>query len=209
MTKLKNLSTNGGIFPVPDASIIKSTIAIVVEIGADRRARNLDIEYRWGSVTTLTSTMTEQTILTSVASGASTYLGQIGSLTRRLTLNVAQPALIIFRLSKDLDWQFSHDCSPISLGEQASSANSPSRKYYANARRIDSNGNGIPDDLDGCMVACFDCDGAGLTKLGGTGFSHPINLHVDLVDRDRDGKIVRRLPIIIDPDVKNPGGTQP
>lgn len=82
MTKLKNLSTNGGIFPVPDASIIKSTIAIVVEIGADRRARNLDIEYRWGSVTTLTSTMTEQTILTSVASGASTYLGQIGSLTR-------------------------------------------------------------------------------------------------------------------------------
>ncbi|MCP4616639.1 MAG: hypothetical protein GY844_09385, partial [Bradyrhizobium sp.] len=44
-----------------------------------------------------------------------------------------------------------------------------------------------------------------LWDANGTGVKHGLNLHVDFVERARDGTVIRRLPVIIDPDVENRG----
>ena len=211
-TTVSTTSTRGGLFDVPTGTSIKPNFVIVVEIGADRSKRNLDIEYRWGSVTKLTVDITADKILQSVAANNSIYLRTIETLRPRLSLNVPNTAMIIFRLSDDLDWQFSHDVPPVSLGLLAAQSSTSSKNYYENAQRILPGGSPDNGNQDKCMVACFLCDGASLTQdstANPKSFTHSINLHVDLLDRDRDGNIIRRLPIVIDPDVKNPGGSEP
>ena len=62
-------------------------------------------------------------------------------------------------------------------------------------------------DSDGRISAVSFCARTPLRlwDQGGTGVKHGFNLHVDFVERARDGSVIRRLPVIIDPDVENRG----
>ncbi len=203
-----------GTYDVPPNIGKIPTRIIAVEVGADLGKRNLNIDYVWGSDSNYVATDLP-VILVSVAKGESTYLRKIKTRKERMSLNVKEISVIIFRLSDDIDWQFSYDRSPISLSEESMKTTtydqdgSPKEFFFGNAHRILENGTvDLDPKTDNCNVACLICDGAGLTRPSGS-YKLSINLHVDLLDRDRGGNIIGRLPIVIDPDVKNPGGSEP
>ncbi|HWT13731.1 MAG TPA: nucleotide synthetase [Allosphingosinicella sp.] len=111
---------------------------------------------------------------------------------------------VIYRLSEDKNWQFSREGPPITVGQAAHDLGT-----YYDAFRVDKGGyadRGTDPKFvrDGCRVAHFIADGAKIVEQAGC-YSHPINLHVDLIWTE--GGREHYMPIIIDPDVRYPGGS--
>lgn len=117
----------------------------------------------------------------------------------RLSLGNKRYAYVIYRLSQNKNWQFCRDFAPITLGRKAYNS-----KRYFEARRYDRDGSiskvedGEPA-ADNSIVAYFIAD----NENYGNYLGHSINLHVDLLYRGTR----RRLPIVIDPDIRYPGGS--
>jgi hypothetical protein len=127
-----------------------------------------------------------------------------------LSLNNDRGRYIIFKLKDGLNWQFAREGWPITIGEQG-------ENYFFDAFRIDADGVADRGDdkqlrRDGCMIAYVIASGDAAIKDGGA-YCHPINLHVDLIGEvlPDSGPPAQKcyLPIIIDPDVRYPGGTDP
>jgi hypothetical protein len=112
---------------------------------------------------------------------------------------------VIIRLAQGKIWQFCSDQPPFTLGTKAFKAD-----VYREARRFD---NGVPERIyqqpansgefkpvaDGSRVAYFIAD----NRASGNFVNHGFNIHVELTFR---GSHVR-LPIVIDPDIRWPGGS--
>lgn len=113
---------------------------------------------------------------------------------------------VIYVLSNK-SWQFTRVGYPITIGPKPSS-----RGIYFDAFRIfesyaDRDLGGPFDDpaakpRDNCKMTCFISDGK-TAKGSKNEYDHPINLHVDLVFR---AVKPRYMQIMIDPDVRFPGG---
>jgi hypothetical protein len=121
-----------------------------------------------------------------------------------LSLNNRRFSYVIYKLSSK-NWQFCRDHPPVSIGELGKAAG-----VYFNARRIDENGKEERVDIDrrlpvtdNCMVAHFIADGFKATGFTGS-YTHALNLHVDLIYEERERAYI---PLVIDPDVRNPGGS--
>lgn len=117
---------------------------------------------------------------------------------------------VVYVLQLDKNWQFSRDHAPFSTEEGMTNPIGARRCHYG-ARRVDPNGNqervipGMPAK-DNCMVAYFVSNGAKAAS-GTTGrYTHPLNIHVDLLFGAQDKG---RIPLIIDPDIRFPGGSGP
>jgi hypothetical protein len=105
---------------------------------------------------------------------------------------------VIFKLS-DRHWQFARKGPPITIGARGHGA-----RAYFNAIRVDAQG--MPDPTPGAekdnhKVAYFIVDGRQIPAP--YPYPHPFNLHVDLRFTGGAG----HLPIVIDPDIRHPGGS--
>lgn len=123
-----------------------------------------------------------------------------------LSLSNNRLSYVIYVLTKK-NWQFARRGWPITV------MLTPTGRYYG-ARRADASGYVGADsgqDIDGnftwirddCHVAFFIADGRSPAPDGDN-----INLHVDLTFRDLDQNEYY-MPLIIDPDIRWPGGSEP
>lgn len=119
-----------------------------------------------------------------------------------LSLNNRRLSYVVYKL-RSRNWQFAKNHPPFSIGKKGKDA-----QVYFEARRVDKYGNvervrkrkPVKDD---CMVAYFIADG--FKAAGFTGqYIHALNIHVDLVFGSRPRGYT---PLIIDPDVRHPGGS--
>lgn len=92
------------------------------------------------------------------------------------------------------DWEFSIEGPPITIAKK-----SLPKSAYFEARSV---GAGGETTGPGRKVAYLIADGDAAHN-GGPNYEDRINLHVDIVMGDQ------RIPIIIDPDIRNPGGSEP
>jgi hypothetical protein len=115
-------------------------------------------------------------------------------------------AYLVFRLSSDFDWQFNEFTVPFSMHKDdlPYCRFAGGGKFAADGAHVDPS-----KKLSDCRYAYFIVNGPNLPgNLPGQGpqdFIRPFNMHIELLER---GNVTHnRIPIIIDPDVRNPGGS--
>ena len=116
-----------------------------------------------------------------------------------MSINGKKSRLVVLKLSESNNLQFNQQGSPISV--EVGKAD-----HFGGVFKIDNQATFIrSQDLMGehptphCKHAIFAVDAITSTPLR-------FNIHLDLVEYDDDGDIAYTIPIIIDPDVRHPGG---
>jgi len=194
---------------LPDPGLHPDRV-IVREIDFRVPGRRLEFYFSRGRTVDLAATgQTLQSVVDSVCDGTFQFPAQPPRLNRPyrspLSLENDQLSYVVYLLNSGKDWQFARRGWPISI------AVARTKNYYA-AHRADASGHAGADDgsnfsreRDGCHVAFFIADG----RLASSDekYGDFINIHVDLVYRDTDE--TRFMPLIIDPDVRYPGGSEP
>lgn len=118
-----------------------------------------------------------------------------------LSLQNRKHAYIIIKLAGK-NWQFSYDKAPFSLSVEAARTGA-----YLHARKVDPQGRIVEPGTPtaNCKIAFFVAEGHNVWN-GTDSFSHGFNLHLDLRYKDSETRD-SFMPIIIDPDVRYPGGS--
>lgn len=111
-----------------------------------------------------------------------------------LDINAQQECYIIIELTSDFDWQFSRDGDGITLKDNFSNRFVDLTHVFKDGSVIKGGSQMKP----GCRMVYF----AVIDPPKG---EHPFNMHVDLLYPAMTPEA--RLPIVIDPDIKHPGGT--
>lgn len=109
---------------------------------------------------------------------------------------------VVLKLSSRHNWQFSSSCAPFMMDRSDEGKN-----RFFEARRFDPTGNVIDGAVvqDGCKFAYFIVDPTKFKTNSQGEFQHRFNIHIDLLEMN--GSLIdNRIPIIIDPDVRHPGG---
>lgn len=125
-----------------------------------------------------------------------------------LSLNNQALTYVVYKLS-DKNWQFCRNHPPFTVGPKLKN-----KDIYFEARRVtpwgakerivwDPGTEKWAPVTDECTVAYFIADGWKAKGIIGT-YVHAINIHVDLVFK---GTSTAYTPLIIDPDVRHPGGS--
>lgn len=118
-----------------------------------------------------------------------------------LSLSNRELTYVIYRLSLIKNWQFASNFPPFTIGKAGKES-----KCHFRARRVDRQGvkdrivDGLPEK-SGCKIAYFISHGAKAYVNGD--YIHDINIHVELL---YGGNSVR-MPLVIDPDIRFPGGS--
>lgn len=105
-----------------------------------------------------------------------------------LDFSIAKKCYIVLKLEGDF-WEFNLDCG-------VSTKLDLKGRYYEL----------VPHSRKGRVVAISFCARAPEPENLADLVRHAINLHVDFLDHGGTGGTLRRLPVIIDPDVENRGG---
>jgi hypothetical protein len=114
-----------------------------------------------------------------------------------LSLQNGELAYVVYRLRRGKNWEIADRSFPFSVGRKGHHYCFDAHRVWSSFRDRDQGG----PVRTGCFLGYFIADGA--TPKGITGrYDFPINVHVDLLFAG--GK---RMPIIIDPDVRYPGGS--
>lgn len=128
-----------------------------------------------------------------------------------LSLRNETRSYVVYRLSSK-NWQFGRRGFPITVGSMGED-----KDYCFDAFKVPASGYGDRDPgfpfhstanqpLDDCKVAFFISDGEeARADVDDDQYSHAINLHVDVEYKTPP----RRIPIMLDPDVRFPGGANP
>jgi hypothetical protein len=125
---------------------------------------------------------------------------------RPMDLSLRAPTCFIFRLSRNWNWRFSQKARGATLGKNVGT----DILNYCNLRHVLGNGTEQPDPFphnEVCRLIYFfakPIPGA----MGGppATFNHSFNLNIEIVYPD-DGGVANTIPILIDPDVRYPGGS--
>ena len=116
-----------------------------------------------------------------------------------LDINISDNCWIIFELDRNINWQFSRD-SPHCLTTKLN-------KYsnYFNLRHVTKENifNGGTPPGENCNFIYF---AVGKKDSEFKNFNDAFNLHVEFLQKRYDGT-PQRLKLLIDPEVRNPGGT--
>ena len=112
---------------------------------------------------------------------------------------------VVFLLDRDWNWQFARTGAVISIEEGVGD-------YFREARRVDDRGTPTdrraPAPVDGAMAAYVLAHGRRARQNSRhDSYSHEFNLHVEFLKGNSGGGIVSRQPLIIDPDIRYPGGS--
>jgi hypothetical protein len=110
------------------------------------------------------------------------------------------PTYVVLRLDPALNWRFSADGAAISL-KNAGVAN-----HYGGLRHVLDDGTPKVEPTEGCRLVYF---AAMPPAVGANGqYRHGFNFHVELVQNSSGHSSEQSmLPIVIDPDVGYPGGS--
>lgn len=116
-----------------------------------------------------------------------------------LSLNCAEPSNIVFTLSTKDNFQFALDADPIQFKDDAH------KERYANFNRVAPDGTPYPFDApygssDPCKMVTFEAI-APTDK-----YIDRFNFVVDVIHENKPGK-KSPLRLLIDPDIRNPGGS--
>jgi hypothetical protein len=117
---------------------------------------------------------------------------------RPLDLNCGDATHFILFLSNQRRWRFSRTAKAVTLGN----FDEEERKNYLSLRHVvdDNAGTPAPDLNRDCKIVHF------IARKTSDDFHHPFNLNIELVyTADPSGP--NTIPIVIDPDVRNPGGS--
>lgn len=107
-----------------------------------------------------------------------------------------EPTYIVFKLDPRLNWHFS-DNDPVISHKNAADA-----PYYGGLRHVRPNGSYSALPVADCMIVFL------VAKPPEGEYKHGFNFHVDLIQKPHlDHRQTRILPIIIDPDIRFPGGS--
>lgn len=118
-----------------------------------------------------------------------------------LSLNCAAPSNIIFTLSSKDNFQFATDADPIQFKEGADASR------YANFCRVAPDGTSYPfgkpyGGKEPCKMVTFEA------VAPTANYVDRFNFVVDVVHENKPGK-KSPLRLLIDPDIRNPGGSGP
>ena len=183
------------------ATVVVGEVALTVENGTIR------IGFSRGHKPVRISGRQEfETILKEVALGKYEYTDLKPRWLPDLSLGIKDNCYVVMRLSSDLNWQFIRDAAPFSLSPSANS------DIYYDATRVDAEGNivptrdscGRPVVKDGCMTAFFIADGKTAMEHHKDGFIHHYNINLEIRGTDEHGGVAWQ-PLVIDPDIRNPG----
>lgn len=121
-----------------------------------------------------------------------------------LSLNAEAPLLLylVFKLSDNWQWQFSSDFYPFMI-----SSDDAGKHIFVDAKRFDSGGNiaAFPGKIvEGSRYAFFIWNGTNLPSS--PDFQHRFNIHLEFLEM-AGTSVHSKIPIIVDPDVRHPGGT--
>ena len=109
---------------------------------------------------------------------------------------------LVIRLPEKSNIQFNANYLPLTM-DHANIVN----EQFVESGKFDSKGNRFSPrrKLENCKYAFFTVNGPNLPDDGAAEFIRRFNIHVELLE-SYGGKVINRIPIIIDPDVRNPGG---
>lgn len=205
--------------PLPLRSSTRPLYAIIREVDYRREGTDDELWFyysRWSDNVDVPSVNRLEELINDVADRdyrwdhqSPSYPDPTKPFTSLLSLKNTQVSYVIFKLS-DKPWQFCGRGRPITVGRKGMQ-----KEAYFEGHRVFSGWNekdtGTPfDDPDppknGSKVAYFiaDAEKAGRNEPRNE-YSHPMNLHVDLRQTVNGDKYY--MPIIIDPDVRYPGGS--
>ena len=116
---------------------------------------------------------------------------------RPLDVNCSDTTLFIFYLSSQRDWRFTRRARAVTLGD----FDEQEQKNYYGLRHVTNEGiSGAPPLTSDCKIAFF------TAKKSSDRFAHPFNLNIELLyTSDTEGE--NTVPMVIDPDVRYPGGS--
>lgn len=117
------------------------------------------------------------------------------ALENPLDLNVPGPAFIVMRLADAVDWRFDHTKGAVTTKLAANAAN------YGGLRYVMANGQVSEIPVAGCRLVYF------IANPPIAPYFHGFNLEVLLAQSPGSVGQPRALPITIDPDIRNPGGS--
>ncbi len=143
-------------------------------------------------------------ILLGLINGNYNQQGPVDQYYRPLDLNLSYPSIIVFWLNAEPSWRFSHKSYGATLGE----FDVPSeRNNYFSLRHVllDPSGSEsyFNDHTKRCRIIYF------TAKPPNRSFFHPFNLNVEYLFNDVNGDSKpNTLPVVIDPDIRNPGGSE-
>lgn len=146
------------------------------------------------------------TIITQLLAGQSPNLGDVAEYRRPLDLNLTEQTCFVLFLKPlrevGRDWRFSTDAKAITLGDFKT--NATEKACYFDLHHVAADGSlseaQHPPEKQ-CRIVYFFARLPPRTK-----FNHPININIEMYfDDDEDGK--NTIPILIDPDVRYPGGS--
>lgn len=192
--------------PFPTKNVPIPPLVVVLEAKLSMPSgSDVKIEYELGS--TIPNCTSPRDVFKSVASGSTTYLKAIPPANmgeKRLSAQGQYLTCFVVHLSNSVDWQFSSTGAPFS-GHLGGLLND----FCTNVFRVDANGNDIANSasVSGCRTAYFVVNGGECIKFGGGGYSVPFFFNVDL--KYTSGGIAHLMPIMIDPEIRWPGGTRP
>jgi len=125
----------------------------------------------------------------------------------KMSLKYKKPFYLLIKLSDNWNWRFSADGAPLSMDSYWSG-----KGVFQDAYSFDSAGALVtrPSPNITCKNAytIVNCDKAKETP-GSDDFEARYNLHVDLVEDPSDLANSPYIPLILDPDVRWPGGDGP
>lgn len=125
----------------------------------------------------------------------------------KMSLKYKDPFYLLVKLSDNWNWRFSADGAPLSMDSYWTG-----KRVFLDAFSFDSAGAVVtsPSPEVTCKNAytIVNCDKAKETS-GSHNFEARYNLHVDLVEDPTDMANSSYIPLILDPDVRWPGGDGP
>lgn len=118
-----------------------------------------------------------------------------------LDLNVhGDPAWIVLRLDPAINWRFDSDEAAVSLKDDAVAS------HYGGLRHVLADGSAQPEPATDCQLIYFAAKPPTLDADGS--YRHGFNFHLEIVQLSPSATSPDSiLPIIIDPDVGHPGGS--
>lgn len=121
----------------------------------------------------------------------------------KMSFNCKNLVYLVFKLDPNINWRFSADAAPISMDKIWKG-----KDVFFNATNLNTNGDEatpVKENTQKYAYMIANCPKG--TPLSGQEIEARFNLHVDFVEgSDNDDPYV---PVIIDPDVRNPGGNGP
>ncbi len=152
------------------------------------------------------SPQTLEGIVQDLLDGAYEPNGWVNQYYRPLDVKLSAPTCFVFHLSDRWSWRFSTKQDGVSLGESDAAV----QQRYANVRHfIDTVGSGTHyEHGDLCRILCFTAVPELNAQQEVVPFHHQFNLIVEFVYPDGEGnEKINVIPVIIDPDVRHPGGS--